>query len=141
VVAATLQQVREELAARARAIDGLRCTAEVPAKPQPGMLSVRGPIRWTYDVSMDGDWSVTFAIDLFANPQDLQRAQQLLDAYLSPAGSKSVPHVLEDTVVTTGIIDSANVIGGNSPYAFYGDESTIRLLVATLEIQVYPHMD
>lgn len=135
---ASLQEVKAELAARAQAIVGLRCYSETPPVPQPPALGVRGPIRWTYNVSMQGDWSVTFAVDIFVNPQDLIRAQQALDAYISPFGDKSVSSMLEDTIVTPGVIQSVNVIGGNQPYAFYGDESTIRLLVATLLVECYP---
>ena len=139
MVAASLQQVKAELAARAQNADAnLHCYAEVPANPQVPALGVRGPIRWTYGTDYDGDWSVTMAVDLFANPQDLMRAQQALDAYISPAGNKSVPRVLEDTTVTPGIIQSVNVRGGSQPYAFYGDENRPRLLVATIEVDVIP---
>ena len=142
MVAASLQAVKRELADRAQNADAnLHCYAEVPANPQVPALGVRGPIRWAYSVTMTGDWSVTFAVDIFTNPQDLNRAQQALDAYLSPVGSKSVPRALEETEVTAGVIQSVNVIGGNQPYAFYGDDNRPRLLVATLEVQTYPSVD
>lgn len=141
MVAASLQQVKAEIAARASAINGLRCYEEVPANPQVPCLGVRGPLRWTYGTTFDGDWVITLAVDIFVNPTDLPRAQQALDAYISPSGSKSVPSMLEDTVVTTGIIQSVNVQGGNAPYAFYGDENRPRLLVATIEVDVVPSIE
>ena len=142
MVAASLQAVKRELADRAQNADAnLHCYAEVPANPQVPALGVRGPIRWSYGSDFDGDWQVTMAVDIFVNPQDLMRAQQALDAYVSPVGAKSVPTALEDTEETIGVIQSLSVLGGNQPYAFYGDDNRPRLLVATIEVVVIPGIE
>ena len=39
---------------RAETIPGLRCYAEMHPKPEPPAMCVGGPIRWTYDETMDG---------------------------------------------------------------------------------------
>lgn len=137
----SLQAVKQEIAERASTIDGLRCYSEAPPSPQPPALGVRGPIRWSYSMDFDDDWSVVLAVDLFVNPSDLVRAQQALDSFIAPVGPKSVKYALERVEVTPNIIQSLRVIGGNQPYAFYGDESSTRLLVATLEVQVFPKLD
>jgi hypothetical protein len=140
-VSVSLQAVKDEIAARAGTITGLRVYSESPPTPQPPAFAIVGPTRWSYHATMSDDMVWTFEGWIFVSPSDLMRAQQALDSYLWSSGAKSVPYVLENAEVTEGIIQSIKVIGGPRPFALTGDESSPRLLAAMLELEVVPFLD
>lgn len=137
----SLQDVKTEIAARAGTIAGLRCYAEAPPTPQPPALGVRGPLRWFYSTTFDEDWTIVLALDLFVNPSDLMRAQQKLDSYIAPVGAESVKYALEHHEITSGVIQSLRVLGGNTSYFYYGEEQSTRLLACTIEVEVVPYVE
>lgn len=140
-MAVSLQAVKDEIAARAATITGLRVYSESPPNPSPPAFAVVGPQRWAYSTTMDDEWMVILEGWIFVSPQDLRRAQQALDSYFAPRGAKSIKQALEQVEVTEGVIQSLRVIGGPRPYALTGDESSPRLLAGMLEIEVIPWVD
>lgn len=141
MVAASLEQVRQELADRVNTIGGLYCYADSPPNPKVPAFGIIGPVRWQYNVSMSDDWVLVFEGWLFVSPQDLVRAQQALNQWLAPLGAKSVKLALESVEVTPGILQSVRVIGGPRPFAKVVGENVPEMLTAMVEVEVYPEIE
>ena len=111
----SVHDLREGLKRRAETISGLRAYAEMHPKPEPPCFCVNGPIRWTYDDTMDGTWRPVFECWVFVNPADLYRAQQALDTYMAPTGPKSIPAALYGDTTLDGAAHDVRVLGGSRP--------------------------
>jgi hypothetical protein len=111
----SVHDLREGLKRRAETISGLRAYAEMHPKPEPPCFCVNGPIRWTYDDTMDGTWRPVFECWIFVNPADLYRAQQALDTYMAPTGPRSLPAALYADTTLDGVADDVRVLGGSRP--------------------------
>ena len=134
---ATLQEVKDELAARCRRISGLRCYGEMSPRPDAPALCVHGPTSWAYDQTMDEAWLVHLQLWVYVNPTDPMRAQQSLDSYMAPAGTKSIRSAVYGDAVTPDLIESVRVIGGTAPYGLVAFESGVTLFGAAVEVEVY----
>jgi hypothetical protein len=131
-----MQQVKNEIADRCRRIHGLRCYAEMPAKPDTPSMAVQAPTQWRYNETFDGDWTIGVRVWLYTNPTDPMRSQQMLDSWLAPRGSRSVVAQLHGEDVTPGVIASLRVIGGNQPYGVVNFEGGTSAFAAALEAEV-----
>ena len=111
----SLRELRDGLMARGETIAGLHCYAEMHPKPEPPAFCVQGPIRWTYDETMDGTWRPVFELWVLLNPADLYRGQEALDQYLAPTGAKSVPAAVYGDPTLGGAASDTRVLGGTRP--------------------------
>jgi hypothetical protein len=123
------------LAAACEGISGLRCYPVMHPKPEPPALCVAGPIRWTYDETMDALWRPVFELWVFVNPADLFRAQEQLFAYLAPTGARSIPARLYGDPSLGGVAQECKVLGGVRPPAV-ADTAGGSLLGCALEVEV-----
>lgn len=131
----SVQELAKGLAKRGETIPGLRCYPVMHPKPEPPCLCVNGPVRWTYDETMEGYWRPVFECWLFVNPADLFRAQESLHAYLAPSGPKSLPAAIYGDPTLGGLTAETRVLGGSRPP---GEVETAggRLLGCALEVEV-----
>ena len=132
---ATMGEVAEGLAKRCRGIPDLTCYPVMHTAPAAPALCVQGPVRWTYNETMDGTWRAVFALWVLVNSADLYRAQQALYTYLAPTGTMSVPAaVFQDPTLGLPNVE-ATVLGGSSPPTVQGDSGG-RLLGCAVEVEV-----
>lgn len=134
----SIQQVKDELAARAKLISGLRCYAEMPALPTPPAFCIEGPTSWQYDTTFDESWQLRLRLWIYVPATDPTRAQQALDAYIAPSGTKSLRQTLYDNEITPEVIQTLRVIGGTRPYGLVTFEGGATLFAAALEAEVIP---
>ena len=124
------------LKARGETISGLRCYDIMSPKPEPPALCVSGPVRWTYDETMEGTWRPVFELWLYVNPANLVEAQRQLFAYVAPTGRQSVPAALyADTTLGATAYD-VKVLGG-SRAAQMVETAGGSLLSLALEVEVW----
>lgn len=128
-------ELAQGLASRCATIDGLRCYAVMHPKPEPPAVCVGGPVRWTYDESMDGSWRVVFEVWAFVNAADLFRAQQALFTYLAPTGTKSLPAAIYGDPTLGGLSIDTRVLGGTRPPT-ETETAGGRLLGCALEVEI-----
>ena len=131
----SLYDLREGLRVRAETISGLHCYAEMHPKPEPPAFCVNGPIRWTYDETMDGTWRPVFECWVFVLAADLYRAQQALDTYMAPTGPKSIPAAIYGDSTLDGAASDVRVLGGSRPPGVV-DISGGQLLGWAVEVEV-----
>jgi hypothetical protein len=84
-------------------------------KPEPPCVCIGGPVRWTYNETMEGYWQPVFELWVYVNAADLYRAQQALFTYLAPSGSRSIPAKIHEESTLGGVCDTARVIGSLRP--------------------------
>jgi hypothetical protein len=131
----TVLDLANGLARRCETISGLRCYPVMIAKPEPPALCVNGPVRWSYDETMDGYWRPVFEVWLFANAASLPTAQQQLHGYLAPTGTKSIPAAIYGDPTLGGAASSTKVLGGSRPPQVV-ESAGGQLLSCALEVEV-----
>ena len=133
---ASVRELADGLCARGKTIPGLGCYAYPDLSPELPSMRVNGPIRWTYDDTMDGVWHPVFELVVSVNPADLPRAYQALFAYMAPSGTKSIPAAIHGDTTLGGVADDTRVLGGSRPA---GVENTDGgpLLSCALEVEVW----
>lgn len=120
----------------ALAVDGVRTYATATMNPTPPALVVHGPTRWTYDADFDGTTTYTMQVVIYVNPAgDTTRAQTAIDAFLAPAGSRSIRALVDADRTLGGVAHYAHVVGG-SDYARLVDVAGTQLLSAVVEVEV-----
>jgi hypothetical protein len=132
----SVQQLAEGLARRGGTIPGLRCYAVMAPKPEPPAMCVAGPIRWTYDDTMDGTWRPVFECWVFVNPADLHGAQRALHAYMAPTGQHSLPAAIYGDPSLGGQAVDTKVLGGSRPPTVT-ETAGGQLLGFALEVEVW----
>jgi hypothetical protein len=131
----TVEQLAQGLKHRGETISGLRCYAETHPKPEPPAMTVSGPIRWTYDETMDGYWRPVFECWVFVNSANLPLAQHALYAYLAPSGPQSIPAAIYGDPSLGGAASDTRVLGGSRPPSVV-ETAGGSLLGAALEVEV-----
>jgi hypothetical protein len=114
----------------------VRCYAEDPGNPQPPAVWVYGPIEGTnYDQTFDGLTRYFLALIVGLSAADMTRAQDAMNAYLSPSGVRSLRSAVAADPSLGGAADSARVIGvEESPRL--ADAAGSQLLRASVRMEV-----
>lgn len=116
--------------------DGVRCYAEEPASPATPAVIVYGPIEGTrYDTDFDGVVLWNFAVIVLVPPADLTRAQDAMNAYLSPTGARSLRAALREDESLGGVAHYARVIGVEEPPRLV-DDAGVKHLRACVRVEV-----
>ena len=131
----TALELAQGLARRADTIGGLSCYAYMHPNPPVPAFCVSGPIRWTYDETMDGFWRPVFECWVLVNPADLGRAHQAIFAYLAPTGPKSIPAAIYGDPTLGGAASDTRVLGGSRPPGQLSSDSG-PLLGCAVEVEV-----
>ena len=114
----------------------VRCYAEEPPNPQPPAVWPYGPVEGTqYDQSFDGLTRYFFAVCVALPPGDLVRAEEAMNAYLSPTGSRSLRAALYAAPSLGGAADSVRVIGVEEPPRLV-DAAGSQVLRASVRLEV-----
>ena len=114
----------------------VRCYAEEPPNPQPPAVWPYGPVEGTqYDQSFDGLTRYFFAVCVALPPGDLVRAEEAMNAYLSPTGSRSLRAALYAAPNLGGAADSVRVIGVEEPPRLV-DAAGSQVLRASVRVEV-----
>lgn len=141
---ASVQELADGLARACHEIRGLHCYGYDPPDPQVPSLVVNGPIRWTYDETMevvDDDgmvrryWRPVFELVVDVNAADSHGAQLQLHAYMAPSGTKSLLAALYGDPTLGGVADSIKVLGGIRPPTVV-DVAGVKHLSCSLEVEV-----
>jgi hypothetical protein len=137
-VASSLSAIKAALKARCVAYlpTDVRCYAEDPGNPQPPAVWAYGPIEGTnYDQSFDGLTRYFLTLVVGLSSADVTRAQDAMNAYLSPTGSRSLRSALAADPSLGGVVDTARVIGvEESPRL--ADAAGSGLLRASVRVEV-----
>jgi len=131
---ARLGDLRKGLKDRLATISGLRVYATMPASPQTPAAAVIPRAKRIQ--TFDGGCYYDFAVWLYVNPQDLNRAQTQIDEYLSEDGPNSVAEAIEAEPTLGGVADSTSVTGW-SDYAQLVDIAGGQLLGARIDLEVF----
>lgn len=128
-----LSDIRKGLKDRLATIEGLHPYATMVAAPQSPAAAVipRSKAR----LSFDDDAIYQFAIWVYVNPTDLNRAQTAIDDYLSADGPKSIEAAIEADPSLGGVAQSAEITGW-SEYAQLISVGDGTLLGARIDIEV-----
>ena len=130
---ATLAQIREGLATRIKTISGLRASAYIQFKPDPPVANVvLAPTEFNLD--FDGTWNPKLTIWVFVNPAS-PTAQQALDTYLAPTGTKSIAAASHADPSLGGVVESTKVTGIVTGPGLVGTAGS-ELLGAALGVEV-----
>lgn len=107
--AVTATQIRVAMAAALKTISGLQASAWTLANPTPPSAHVmRGPVE--YDQAFQGGTHLwTMRVQAFVALVTDIGAQQRLDDFLSPEGSRSIKAALEQDTTLGGIVQSLHV--------------------------------
>ena len=111
----SVQQLAEGLVERCQTVAGLTCYPLIHPSPKVPALCVGGPIRWTYDESMDGLWRPVFELVLYVNSANIVTAQESILAYVAPSGAKSVPAAIYGDPTLGNVAHDTRVLGGSGP--------------------------
>ena len=76
VVTASVADLARGLRNRCETIAGLKCYDIMHPTPAAPAVCVNGPVRWTYDETMDGVWRPVFELWIYVNPANLPDAQR-----------------------------------------------------------------
>jgi len=131
----TVPDLAAGLVRRCQTVPGLRCYPVMMPKPEPPAMCINGPVRWTYDETMEGYWRPVFEVWLFANAANLQNAQEQLQGYLAPSGAKSVPAAIYGDPTLGGVAGSTKVLGGSRPPQVV-ESAGGQILSCALEVEV-----
>jgi hypothetical protein len=137
-VTATVDEIQSGIKARLATIDGLNAYATEPEKPNPPQAYPR-LVDWTYDDTLEfgGEVSMVYHFDVWVLVPlpDFNRAQTMLNPYLSPTGARSVKLAIEEDISLGGIVDSCRLTGGGS----YGraEIAAIPVLAASMRLEVF----
>ena len=135
-VTASVAELAQGLMRRCQTIAGLRCYDIQSPKPEPPAVCVLGPVRWTYDDTMDGVWRPVFELTLYYSAANLVDAQRELFAYVAPSGPKSIPAAVYGDPSLGGVANDTRVVGGSRP-ASVVETAGGSLLSLALEVEVW----
>lgn len=132
---ATLQEIREGLAANLSAIAGMQVSAYMLSAPTPPSAHVF-PDETEYDKTMGrghDDWAML--VQVFVGVSSDIGAQQRLDRMIAPAGAESVKEALEADATLAGVVDDLRV-ESCSGYRVYPLEGRGSVLGAEWRVKV-----
>ncbi len=115
-MAATAQEIADELAVRVATVPGVHAFAYVPDNVTPPTAAVT-PVGVTFhNASGDGGVFHEFTIQLVVSRSVERAAQKLLNDFISYSGSRSVRAAVEgdrtlDSTVADVVVDGASNIG------------------------------
>lgn len=139
----TIDQVQAAIARALRQVPELRAAATEPDQPNFPLAYPR-LVDWTYDISFAESMDCTdgtrtlYHFDLWvlvSLSPNLNRAQTMLNPYLSPTGTRSVKQALEDDPSLDGVVDFVRITSGGA----YGRSEIggIACLAASVRLEVY----
>lgn len=128
-----LSVIRKALKDRISGIDGLHVYATMPASPASPAAAVIPRSRET--LTFDGLARYRFAVWVYVNPSDLNRAQTMIDDYLSGEGPRSIEEAIEEDPSLGGDVDSV-VVTGWSDYAQLIEIAGGTLLGARIDLEI-----
>jgi len=138
-VTATVDEIQAGIKGRLETIDGLHAYATEPEKPNPPQAYPR-LVDWTYDqeFAFGGEVSMLYHFDVWVLVPlvpDFNRAQTMLNPYLSASGTRSVKLAIEEDVTLGGIVESCRLTGGGA----YGkaEIGSIPVLGASMRLEVF----
>lgn len=134
-VQASVADLARGLMERCRTIPGLKCYDIMHPKPEPPAVCINGPVRWTYDETMDGVWRPVFELWVYFNPANLPDAQRQLFAYVAPSGRQSLPAAVYGDPSLGGVASDTRILGG--PRGVADVDQGGRLLSLVLEVEVW----
>lgn len=105
---ATVKQIRAGLKTRLETISGLRVFDYRPGSISPP-TAVAARQTTSYDVTLDGLEDHVFAVTVYVQVGDDRTAQDSIDDYLSPTGTKSVVAAIHGDDTLGGVVDYARV--------------------------------
>jgi hypothetical protein len=122
-MAATMTQVRDALAGQIVAnVPGLNALARM-VQVNPPAAVVEPERGETHDASLEGQlWH--FKVTVLVSANDLEAAQNALDAYLTPGGDGSVQDAIEADATLGAVVDDATVIGWRDYQSYDVGDST-----------------
>lgn len=136
---ATVDEIQAGIKDRLETIAGLHAYATEPEKPNPPQAYPR-LVDWTYDQSMEfgGEIAMLYHFDVWVlvpMTPDFNRAQTMLNPYLSASGTRSVKTAIEEDVTLGGTVDSCRVTGGGA----YGkaEIAGIAVLGASMRLEIF----
>ena len=107
---ASVKEMREGLAERARTIPGLRAFPTVLDQVNTPCLFVFGPERIRYNSTLaNGSNEFWFPLRLYVARVDEKGAQDRLDAYVSPSGDQSLKAAIDADASLGGLVDFADL--------------------------------
>ena len=108
----SLDEIQVGIKRRLETIDGLRASATEVERPNFPLAYPR-LVSWIYSTMFEGqaDWVFDVWVLVGIEP-DLSRAQSVLNAYLAPAGRRSVKCAIESDPSLGGCVSFARVVGG-----------------------------
>lgn len=136
-MSATVDEIQAAIKARLDTIQGLHAYATEPETLNPPQAYPR-LVDWTYDSVFEfgGEISVLYHFDIWVlvPMPDFNRAQTMLNPYISPSGTRSVKAAIEEDVSLGGIVDSCRLTGGGA----YGKVTigSVDLLGTSMRLEV-----
>lgn len=109
---ATVQEIREGIDDRLATVTNLRHDPVVPKSLNPPPEGAHAFVKrrsTTFDVSMDGEEDLTFAVTVAVSWADQRAAQLNLDPYLAATGAKSVKAAIDGDPTLGGIVNFCRV--------------------------------
>lgn len=134
-VMASVADLARGLQRRCETISGLHCYDVMHPSPQAPAVCVEGPVRWTYDETMDGAWRPVFNLHVYFNPANLPDAQRQLFAYVAPTGRQSIPAAIYGDPSLGGVASDTRILGG--PRGAAEVDQGGKLLSLVLEVEVW----
>lgn len=138
-MAATIDEIQAGIKARLDTIQGLHGYATEPEQPNLPLAYPR-LVDWTYDDQFEGfgGGSATvyhFDIWVLVPIPSFNRAQTMLNPYLSPRGTRSIKAAIEEDCSLGGVVGSVRVTGGGS----YGQAKIgeVSVLAASVRCEVF----
>lgn len=134
----TIDEIQAAIKERLALIDGLHAYATEPEKPNLPLAYPR-LVDWTYDHSMSemGTTSTLYHFDIWVLVPipTFNRAQTMLNPYISPSGIKSIKETIEDDVSLGGTVFSCALTGGGA----YGKATIAEVdaLAASMRLEVF----
>lgn len=108
-MASSLPTIRDALKTRLATITGLRCYDVVPAKPELPAGVVGIPESVTYNLTFGGGATWILPIRVYVSNADPRSAQEALDLYIAPTGTKSIKAAIEGDISLGGAVDTCRV--------------------------------
>lgn len=138
---ATLEEVREALAADITSITGLRCSPYLmdQANPPMGMLDIEGPEQVTFSTA--GAQRYTFTLLVFDQRASEKAAQQRVDELRDPFHERSLKRAIDDGSSLNALsgLDYPNV---GAPTALTPVQvGTVQYLACEFPIEIVIHQE
>lgn len=119
-----IAEIRDGIKARLATISGLRTHDTVPSTvtPPAAVVAPASDVFITYDVAMGGIHDLAFTVTLVVSKAWDRTAQDLLDSFIDPSGSRSVFAAMESDPTLGGLVADASVrTVGNYGLITWGD--------------------